>query len=101
MEKIFEEIYVENFSKLTEDILSICESRISAKFKQDYYKESKPYGYDNQIAKAYWKWKIKRKKEQKETLTSKSNYEWKLIFRESLQKWNISVKMSKERKVNY
>ena len=53
MEKIFEEIYVENFSKLTEDILSICESRISAKFKQDYYKESKPYGYDNQIAKAY------------------------------------------------
>ena len=65
MEKIFEEIYVDNFSKLTEDILSIYESRISAKFKQDNYKESKPHGYDNQIAKAYWKWKRKRKKRAK------------------------------------
>ena len=66
MEKIFEEIYMEKFSKLMEDILSIYESRSSAKLKQDNYKESKPYGYDSQIAKVYWKWKKKKKKKKSE-----------------------------------
>lgn len=65
VEKIFEEIYVENFSKLMEDILSIYESRVSAKFKQDNYKESNHMDMTVKFLKLTENEKRKRKKKSK------------------------------------